>query len=357
MNDIVRGLMYSQDAVFRDAFVAGELLSGPPCLIDWDLLKLAGRVVGPIGSGKTVFLRSLVRQLCYRQSPQFREYCRRKGYAHEPVSIVYITFVRGRDDRELNYMAECARIGGMRFRFFDPKPGRRSYIYNPWLQTFLSRMGRQDIAEHHTQAGDMLGDEEYGSKFHGGKDLRMVLSSVFAHGRFNSYWDQYRYVANPRNDVDMGLTRHDRRSGDQVVDHFQILSTIPPFNEHERPGGPSEKALRNQIDFVDPFLEPNLIYLNLDWLGGKRKHTLAKHALFDCQVAAKVAGDRRAAMPGVLHRRRGAGARRLAGRGRRVRPDPPPRHQPHPRPPVRRADEETRPRLLGGPGDQRLMED
>ena len=69
MNDIVRGLMYSQDAVFRDAFVAGELLSGPPCLIDWDLLKLAGRVVGPIGSGKTVFLRSLVRQLCYRQSP------------------------------------------------------------------------------------------------------------------------------------------------------------------------------------------------------------------------------------------------------------------------------------------------
>src|SRR4051812_36142515 len=108
MNDIVRGSMYSSDAILRNAFVAGELLTGPPCLIVWELLKLAGRVVGPIGSGKTVFLRSLVRQLCYRQSPQFREYCRRKGYENEPISIVYITFVRGRDDRERNYMAECA---------------------------------------------------------------------------------------------------------------------------------------------------------------------------------------------------------------------------------------------------------
>ena len=44
----------------------------------------------------------------------------------------------------------------------------------------------------------MLGDEEYGSKYHGGKDLRMVTSSVFAHGQFPSYWHQYHYVADPR---------------------------------------------------------------------------------------------------------------------------------------------------------------
>lgn len=289
MNDIIRGSAFAADPYLRNAVVIGQWSTGGLCLLDMELLKLPGHILGPIGTGKTVCTDSIIRQLMMRQTPLYREFAARRRIPWQPVSIVYVTFVQGRDDRQFNYLAEGARMAGMKIRTFNPRPGRRTHVYNPYLQSFLNHMGKADIAEHFGEAGDFLGNEIYGQKYFGTKGFRMLIKSIKACGRrFNSYWDHADYLEDTGNDEKMEFGGRDRGSGDLVIDHMGIMATVHPLNEHPRKNGPPDSVFESAIDFMKVFQEPHFVYVNLDWLGEKRAHTIGKHMLFDAARAAKV---------------------------------------------------------------------
>lgn len=287
MNDIIRSAAYSSDPALANGIVLGEFIDGGPCFLDMDLLKRPGHVLGPTGMGKTICLHTIINQVAMRQTPMYQEFARRIGYDWEPTSIVFLTFVKGKDNRERNFMWQLAARSRMPFKVFEPTTGEYSHIYNPRAQKFYSKMGKNETAEHVAQCLDLTGSEEFGAKYFSGKDVSLLLASEQVGGPFNSYWDHHRFLSNPESYKEMGFGTREREHADQVNDHIRIMASIPPLNEHKRKGGPSEAAFEQAIDFGDTFRLPQFVYVNLDGLGDKRAHMAAKVILFDLKQAAQ----------------------------------------------------------------------
>lgn len=291
--ELARAAMYSRDPYFRNAIALGHWLDGSPALMDLSIFKGHGIVHGPPGMGKSVTMHSFTRQLAARQSPVYEEYCRRHGYPWQPVSIVYLNFVEGRDDREFNYLRECAGLGGMSWKFFDARPGRASHVYNPLTQKAFRHLGKGDLAAHITGAADFSQGEAYGVKYFGEKAEAQLVRLMEKRDRIRSYWDLAKLLVDDGAMKELDFSGRDRDRGDQLVDHFTILSSVHPFNERPRHAGDRPELFAAGIDMEDIFREPHFVFFNLDWVKGKRAHTVGKHILFDLERTAQIMRDER----------------------------------------------------------------
>src|SRR4051812_8121946 len=101
MNDAARASAYSKDPNLANAVTLGNYLNGAPCTLDMDLLINGhGHSLGKTRSGKSVFLRSAATQLLMRQTAHYKAFAEKVGINWMPLSFVFMTYVKGRDDRE-----------------------------------------------------------------------------------------------------------------------------------------------------------------------------------------------------------------------------------------------------------------
>lgn len=286
MNDpnFVRSLLYSSDPLDHDAILIGQLVDGSPLMISWPLLNLPILINGAAGSGKTVCEHRIARQLLIRQNPLVREHRRKRGLPWNPVSVIYINFVRGPDFREAVFLQECARLGEVPFSRFCAKKDELTHGYSTFAQKFTKEIGRADLAAHIAQQADFVQGEAFGPKYFGGKDLSALIAAFkAAKTPFRSYHDMLRFFSKDQSWDDMGFSDRDREHASQVVDHVRIMSTVHPFNETRVPS----------IDLLDVFQRPQLVYFDLSDLDEKRAHTIAKAVFADTLKTADVFPDRR----------------------------------------------------------------
>jgi hypothetical protein len=129
----------------RSVYAGRSLHGGIPVLLDTDQLVEHMHILGPTGTGKTsLAIETLCRQLI-------------------PLSDGPLVIFDGKGDMGLfNSVRHMAHIYGRPFKWFTTRPGRSTYVFNPWDQRLLTRLTLPDIVGLITQSLNLHHGQEYG---------------------------------------------------------------------------------------------------------------------------------------------------------------------------------------------------
>jgi len=130
-----------KNTLFLGCFVGDEF----PILLDRKLLNEHMHILGATGTGKTALgLAPLIIQLIRRNDG--------------PVIIVD---AKG-DPFLMNLARQEAKRAGRKFKWFTNKPGRSTFIFNPFLQKHLSRLSLEEIVGVLLQCFNLFHGTDYG---------------------------------------------------------------------------------------------------------------------------------------------------------------------------------------------------
>jgi hypothetical protein len=278
MNDIARASAYSSDPDLANAITVGRFLNGSPAMLDMKhLVEGHARALGRTRSGKSVFLRSALMQLLMRQTPTYRAFARKAGIDWRPMSFIFATFVKGRDDRERNLFATLAYEAGLPFWSLEPATGEWTHRYSPFMQPFYLRMSVNEMAAHTAACLALAEAEDDNAKYFASKAAAFMVAAEEKFGPFNSYRDYYDFISKEENRRAMGFNERGSDHSSQVVDHVRLMAAVEPLNRET-----------TTIDMEKLLFEPRFLYVNLHRLGDKFGHMIAKQLLFDLKAAAEM---------------------------------------------------------------------
>jgi len=146
LDAIVDRLLHSSNPVEQRSLYAGRTYhQGIPVLLDTDQLVEHMHILGPTGSGKTSLgIETIVRQLIARNDG--------------PVVIL-----DGKGDIGLfNSARHMAYLTDRQLKWFTNRPGRSTYVFNPWDNRLLERLTLTDLLGLITQSLNLHHGQDYG---------------------------------------------------------------------------------------------------------------------------------------------------------------------------------------------------
>jgi hypothetical protein len=143
---IVDRLAHSRNPIERRSLYTGRTYhQGIPVLLDAHDLIHHMHILGPTGSGKTSLgIETIARQLVARNDGA-------------------LLILDGKGDIGLfNSARHMAHLCGRQFKWFTNRPGRSTYVFNPWDNRLLQRLTLTDLLGLVTQSLNLHHGQDYG---------------------------------------------------------------------------------------------------------------------------------------------------------------------------------------------------
>lgn len=247
-NDWVDRLWRSQNGILKDhLFLGTSIWTGEPILLPDSLLKEHLWYTGGSGSGKSALLLApLVAQIIARKNR----------------SLVFID-----QKGDLASFWNCFTLAheyGLPFKYLSTVPGNESYIFNPFRQSFLSRITEAQVSELFIQSAGMDFGEGHGPSFFMGK-AELVYStyrSQFSQPPLDNFVTFYKLFNDKSSYAAIGHL-DDWEDASHLRSLFARLASISPLNATPSTCSHKPEAHRSAMDVSELLRTPTVYYLNL----------------------------------------------------------------------------------------------
>jgi hypothetical protein len=271
-------------ARLRDHLYLGRnVITGAPVLLDRAILREHAWISGDPGTGKTARGIAPLSGQLIRMNGRIRP-----GTADQPCSVVIVDL---KGDRALfhNTRIEAERAG-IPFRWFTSTYGRETYVFNPFLQSYVQNVHEDQFSGNLLQAMGL----EYGAVYgraHFSQVNRRVLAPVLS---------EHGYKIRSMRDLDKSLMEFQRTKGKSVLEAggeqlakeashlFGVVNSLSTFEALNVVPGQVKKSITDRaLDMSQLFVEPQAFYFNLPAIvGGGPVKELARLMLFSLLTAA-----------------------------------------------------------------------
>lgn len=259
-------IINSSDAAEREHLLIGTSLYGDyPVLLDLELLKQHGHILGDTGARKTSMgIAPMVTQLIARKQES-----------------VVILDLKGESSLFHTAWAEATRAG-LPFRWFTMVPGQSSYVFNPFAQTHWQRMTANQRTQVVMQALSLDYGTGYGRSYYSAMNETVLLNLV-RNFPMNSFRELHEFLEDKQvygavgHQDDWKQARHLAALANRLAGIFPLNVTAEEHPEH-RP------ACEHAIDMASVFDAPQVLYFfipaPLESIGAPAVGKLALYSLF-----------------------------------------------------------------------------
>jgi hypothetical protein len=259
---VVEEVMGSDDPTEADSLILGRNhADGAPVIVPRKVFHDHAHILGDSGSGKTSMGISLILNQLIR---------------HENSSIVVLD-LKGDDNALFRGTQIDAEKANKPFRWFTNQLKRSTYAFNPLTQKYFQELSLYQKTDVITTALGLQYGTDYGRSYFSDSNADYLHRTFQAYPNVGSF---HRLAGILATGYGVAITHDIRKDASHLVSISQRLAATEALNVTDNGDYPDE-VIKNQIDFVDLFRTPQVVYMHLPAsLGSASSAEIARIALY-----------------------------------------------------------------------------